>query len=247
MYTALSLGSPVEMAPIMLLMRNVPAIRGLVLVALVFFIAFGRGSAAGQQPGLVISAQAASSAIVGRDFTFPLVATGGAAPYTWHLVDGRLPPGLKLHPHTGSISGVPTTAGEYRFMLAVADSGAPPLQEQRAMTITVTAGLTIDWKQPPKVQGTALSGSVVVANQTGQDFDLTVVVVAVNSIGRATTLGYQHFTLGAEKSSPVIPFGASPGPGNYVVHADAVAHHPSGHHIYRARKQTSQPLSITEN
>ena len=197
--------------------------------------------------GLSIAAQPGSSAVVGRNFTFPLVATGGSAPYTWRLVEGQLPPGLKLHPHTAIISGVPTTPGEYRFTIAVADSGAPPLQEQRAMTITVIAGLTIDWKQPPKVQGTTLSGSVVVTNQTGQDMDLTVVVVGVNSIGRATALGYQHFTLGAEQSSPVIPFGSSPGPGSYVVHADAVAHHGSGHHIYRARKQTSEPLTITQN
>jgi hypothetical protein len=142
---------------------------------------------------------------------------------------------------------VAAAAGEYRFTVAVADSSVPSLQAQRAMTITVIAGLTIDWKQSPKVQGTTLSGSVVVTNQTGQDFDLTVVVVAVNSIGRATTLGYQHFTLAAEKSGPVIPFGSSPGPGTYVVHADAIAHHPSGHHIYRARKQSSEPLSITQN
>jgi hypothetical protein len=158
----------------------------------------------------------------------------------------EVPPGLKLHAHSGAISGVPATSGEYRFTVAVADSSVPPLQAQRAMTITVIAGLTIDWKQSPKVQGTTLSGSVVVTNQTGQNFDLTVVVVAVNSIGRATTLGYQHFTLAAQKSGPVIPFGSSPGPGSYVVHADAVAHHPSGHHIYRARKQTSQPLPITQ-
>ena len=157
--------------------------------------------------------------------------------------------GLKLYAHKGEVSGTPTIPGEYRFTVAVADSSAPPLQVQRVMTITVIAGLTIDWKQYPKVQGTALSGSVVVTNQTGQEFDLTVVVVAVNSIGRATTLGYQHFMLAGEQSSPVIPFGSSPGLGTYVVHADAVAHHPSGqrHHIYRARKQTSDPLPITQN
>lgn len=114
------------------------------------------------------------------------------------------------------------------------------------MTITVIAGLTIDWKQYPKVQGATLSGSVVVTNQTGQDFDLTVVIVAVNGIGRATTLGYQHFMLNAEKSSPAIPFGSPPGPGSYVIHADAVAHHPSGRHTYRARKQTSETLAITQ-
>jgi hypothetical protein len=229
-------------------MRNLAACCVLVLFALAaVFAARGQSSAANQQPGLVIAAQATSSAILGSNFSFPLVATGGSAPYSWRLVDGQLPPGLKLHAHSGAISGVAAAAGEYRFTVAVADSSVPSLQAQRAMTITVIAGLTIDWKQSPKVQGTTLSGSVVVTNQTGQDFDLTVVVVAVNSIGRATTLGYQHFTLAAEKSGPVIPFGSSPGPGSYVVHADAIAHHPSGHHIYRARKQSSEPLSITQN
>jgi Putative Ig domain len=229
-------------------MRSSVTFYGLVLLILATpFAAHGQASSANQQGGMVITTPAASSAFLGSNFTFPLVATGGSAPYTWHLVEGQLPPGLKLHPHKGEISGTPTTPGEYHFTVAVADYGAPPLQAQRAVTVTVIAGLTIDWKQSPKVQGTTLSGSVVVTNQTRQSFDLTVVVVAVNSIGRATALGYQHFLLAAEKSSPVIPFGSSPGPGTYVVHADAIAHHPSGHHVYRARKQTSEPLPITQN
>ena len=53
------------------------------------------------------------------------------------------------------------------------------------MTIIVIAGLSIDWKEHPKVQGNTLSGSVVVTNHTGQDFDLTVVVVGVNSFALA--------------------------------------------------------------
>ena len=229
-------------------MRTGVACCGLVFFALVNAFASQRQpSAVNQQPGLVIAAQPASSAILGSNFSFPLVATGGSSPYSWRLVDGQLPPGLKLHPHSGTISGVPSAAGEYRFTIAVADASVPQIQVQRAVTITVIAGLTIGWRQPPKVQGTTISGSAVVTNQTGQDFDLTVVVVAVNSIGRATTLGYQHFTLAGEKSSPVIPFSSAPGPGRYVIHADAVAHHPGGHHIYRARKQTSEPLPITEN
>ncbi len=229
-------------------MLNLVACCGLVLLALATaFPAHGQSSTGEKQPELVITVPPASSAIAGRNFNFLLVATGGIAPYSWHLVDGELPPGLKLHAHSGAISGVPATAGEYHFTVAVADSSAPPSQVQRAMTITVIAGLTIDWKQYPKVEGATLSGSAVVTNQTGQDFDLTVVVVAVNGAGRATTLGYQHFVLTGEKSSPVIPFGSSPGPGSYVVHADAVAHHPGGHHIYRARKQTTETLAITQH
>ena len=229
-----------------LTMRNLVACCGLVVLASAF-AAHGQGPAAKQPTGLVVTAQPASTAILGSNFNFPLIATGGSAPYSWRLVDGQLPPGLKLKAHSGAISGVPATAGEYRFTVAVADSSAPPLQTQRAMTIAVIAGLTIEWKQYPKVQGATLSGSVVVTNQTGQDFDLTVVVVAVNSIGRATTLGYQHFILAGEQSGPVIPFSSSPGSGTYVVHADAIAHRPGGKQIYRARKQTSQPLPMDQH
>lgn len=228
-------------------MCNSVARCGLALLALATaFTAHGQSSGANQQTSLAIAAQGALRAFVGQNFKFPLVATGGAAPYTWRLVDGELPPGLRLHARSGSISGAPTTSGEYHFTVAVADSSAPRLQEQRAMSITVIAGLTIDWEHYPKVQGTTLSGFVVVTNQTEHDFDLTVIVVAVNSIGRATTLGYQHFTLAGEQSSQVIPFGSPPGPGSYVVHADAVAHHSGGHHIYRARKQTAETLTITQ-
>jgi hypothetical protein len=56
-------------------------------------------------------------------------------------------------------------------------------------------------------------------------------------------LGYQEFTLrsGAEQ---VIPFGSNPGPGTYVVHADAVAEIASTNTIYRARKQTADSFAI---
>ncbi len=195
---------------------------------------------------LEIIQQSPQTAVAGESFTLPMVAQGGFAPYTWSRVEGELPPGLKLHAHKGIISGVPTTPGEYRCTLAVADSSVPQEQVQRELTIIVIAGLTIDWKQPPAVQGTTISGSVVVSNQTGHSLDVTVIVVAVNSIGRATALGYQHLKLAAEESSPVIPFSAAPGPERYTVRADAAAHRKSGHYIFRASKQTADTLQVTQ-
>jgi len=200
--------------------------------------------AAGQT--LQIQPLPSQGAIVGQNYTLPLTATGGAQPYTWHVRGGELPPGLKLHPHSGKISGVPTTPGEYNFTVVVIDSSIPKLQIQRDVTIHVIAGLTVEWKEPPGVHGNTISGSAVVSNETGTEFDLTVVIVAVNEIGRATALGYQHFKLAAESTSPVIPFGSSPGLGTYYVRADAVAHHPSGHHVFRASKETSDPIKLTQ-
>src|SRR5208282_4099012 len=187
------------------------------------------------------------SIVAGENFNLPLAVQGGFAPYTWNRVGGDLPQGLKLHPHKGVLSGVPTTPGEYHFKLGVVDATVPqPQQVQHDVTIIVIAGLTIDWKQPPQVQGNTISGSVIVSNQTQHSLDITVIVVAVNSIGRATALGYQHFALAALKSSPVIPFGSSPGPETYTVRADAAAHRKSGHYIYRASKQTPDTLQVSQ-
>jgi len=179
----------------------------------------------------------AQGAIVGQEFVLPLRATGGAEPYMWNLVSGDLPPGCKLQHHKGKIVGVPTATGEYRFTVAVQDSNIPHAQVQREFTIHVIEGLTIEWKQPPEIEGSAIRGSAIVQNQTPHEMVLTVVVVAVNEIGRATALGYQHFKLAADQTSPIIPFGSTPGIGTYYVRADAVAHH--HHHIYRVSKQES--------
>jgi hypothetical protein len=206
--------------------------------------------AAPSQPdaqSLTIAVQSSQTIVAGENVSLPLVAQGGFTPYTWSRTAGDLPPGLRLQPHKGAISGVATTPGEYHFTLAVADSTIPnPLQVQRELTIIVVAGLAIDWKQPPTVQGNTISGSAVVSNQTGHSLYVTVIIVAVNKIGRATALGYQHFNLAAQASSPEIPFGSSPGMGTYYVRADVAAHRKSGRHIFRASKQTSDSLHISQ-
>lgn len=217
---------------------------GVLLFLLTIFL--GAAHASQNDPLLEIAVQSPQTIVAGENFNLPLTAHGGFAPYTWSCVEGNLPPGLKLLPHKGIVSGAPTTPGEYHLTLAVADSNVPHQQVQRELTIIVIAGLTVTWKQPPQVQGTAISGSVVVSNQTAHTLDITVLVVAVNSIGRATALGYQHFQLATGKSSPVIPFGSSPGPETYTVRADAAAHRKNSHHIFRASQQTPNTLQITQ-
>lgn len=53
--------------------------------------------------------------------TVALAATGGALPYTWSLTSGALPDGLTLTP-AGQVSGTPTRAGHFNFVVEVADS-----------------------------------------------------------------------------------------------------------------------------
>jgi hypothetical protein len=63
---------------------------------------------------------------------------------------------------------------------------------------------------------------------------LTVVVVAVNEINKAFTLGYQHFSIAPGATSPVIPFGMQLPPGRYRVRADAVGEVAPKNLIYRS-------------
>lgn len=209
------------------------------LLALGFLLSSAR-LAAWQIDPLTIATPSLPSAEAGIPYQVILQARGGVNPYTWQLGrDSHLPPGLRLHPHSGRLEGTPTTAGEYHFTLTLADVNAPPSHVQREFTLVVVAGLTVEWKRPPKVSGTWIAGSVIVANHTGQTADLTVIIVAVNQIGRATALGYQHFAI-QPQAEQEIPFGATPGPGNYKVRADAIAHFTGGNITLRAHKQTAE-------
>ena len=195
------------------------------------------------QGSLRIATKALPTGIAGSNYQARIAITGGAAPYTWQLIEGQLPTGLKLNPARGTISGVPSSAGDHEVSVAITDSGIPAQRVVRTYTITVIAALTIDWKTVPAVHGQMLEGSVVVSNLVDQEVVLTVIIMGVNQIGRATALGYQEFALKAG-GEQVIPFGSSPGPGNYIVHADAVAEVARTNTIYRARKQTAQQLVI---
>ncbi|HEY1730303.1 MAG TPA: Ig domain-containing protein [Terriglobales bacterium] len=195
---------------------------------------------------LQMQAPPPQAAVVGQDYSLPLTVTGGIMTYSWKVVSGDLPPGLRLQQHKGAIVGIPTTAGTYHFTIAVADSSIPQQQLRHDFNIQVIEGLSLEWKDAPAIHGNKISGSTVITNQTGEDFVLTVVVVAVNEIGRATALGYQHFKLAGGATSPVIPFGSSPGLGTYYVRIDATAHRPGKKHIFRASKQTPTDLKLSQ-
>jgi hypothetical protein len=214
-----------------------------ILAALSACYAIALAVGAWAQAPLAFTTTELSSVTAGKTVRVKLAVSGGNAPYTFRVSGGSLPPGLKLNAINGNISGTPTTPGSFRFQVQVTDSGGPQVQVTRDFTLVVTAALGIDWKKAPAVHDQKLEGSVIVTNYTQQDFTLTVIVMAVNDIGRATALGYQEFQLkrGAQQ---VIPFGSEPGSGTYIVHADAVAEVAATNTIYRARQQTAQPLVI---
>jgi hypothetical protein len=199
-----------------------------------------------EPPAFRLRTQIPPRLATGQRYRIHLDAAGGRLPLDWRVSKGKLPPGLQLNTQSGEIVGSPTTVGEFAFTLEATDKSQPPQVAQQDFVVQVIAPLTIVWKDDPRVQGNAINGRVAVSNYTGDTFDLTVIIVAVNEIGRATALGYQKLDLASGVIDFEIPFGSTLPVGKYVVHADAIAEVPSKNAIYRARQQTPRPLSVSQ-
>jgi Big-like domain-containing protein/autotransporter-like protein/putative Ig domain-containing protein/IPT/TIG domain-containing protein len=59
---------------------------------------------------------------VGQPYSQTNVASGGTGLYTYTLNTGLLPAGTTLNPNTGTVSGIPTTAGPISYNILVTDS-----------------------------------------------------------------------------------------------------------------------------
>src|SRR5258708_1234860 len=112
---------------------------------------------------LLITTTALAQGIVGQSYgTTQLMAIGGnPGALQWGIASGALPPGLILDPSLGTISGVPTTAGTYNFVLQLTDSGTPQHTTSRPFSITVIPSLVITTAALPQgVTGFEYVGTV---------------------------------------------------------------------------------------
>src|SRR6266576_2533125 len=75
-----------------------------------------------QTTPLSITTSSLPSGQVQVSYSAPLQATGGAPPYAWSVLSGQLPTNLALSPSSGTISGTPTVAGLFSFVIQVSDS-----------------------------------------------------------------------------------------------------------------------------
>ena len=172
-----------------------------------------------------------------------LHAHGGVLPYRWSVAEGQLPEGLSLT-REGVIEGRAVKAGDLKVTVAVEDAANSRIvKELRAL---IQGSLVFSWLRPPQVRGDRVEGAVQLSNGTKDDFDLTFIVVAVAENGRATVLGYQHFTLRAGTNDFAIPFGQSLAHGSYGVHADAVAEIAAKNQILKRMLETPAPLPVTQ-
>lgn len=170
-----------------------------------------------------------------------LLARGGPAPFQWHLEKGALPPGIQLETN-GLIHGEARSGGEFHFTVSVHDASNE--RARKDFVILVHSALEITWKTMAHVSGSRIDGSVEVSNATHDDMDLTFIVLAVAPNGRATAIGYQHFTLRQGTKKQELPFGDTIAHGTYVLYVDAVGEVVAKNVIYRRQLKTPT-LNVT--
>jgi len=121
----------------------------------------------GTATDLYIASSNPPDGVVGDSYESYLTAFGGSAPYnyTWSLNSGELPPGLSImtgstsDPNVegayGIISGTPSTAGTYDFMVQVTDD--PDYMDTQLYSITIHEGSIPD---TPTITTASLPGGV---------------------------------------------------------------------------------------
>lgn len=175
------------------------------------------------------------------DYEVRLLARGGAAPLHWRVEKGALPPGIELETD-GRLRGAARGGGEFRFTVSVRDANNQSAQKD--FVLLVHSALELRWKSMAHADGNRIDGSVEVSNATPDDMDLTFIALAVAPNGRATAIGYQHFTLRKGTIGQELPFGDIIARGSYVVHIDAVGEVLLRKMIYREQLQT-HALQVT--
>jgi len=105
---------------------------------------------------------------VGVSYLQALIASG-APPYTWNFF-GLFPPGLtytiSVDTTTATISGTPTTAGSYTFLLTVTDSSPSTINLSYTIVIAATPITFSSSSLPQAKEGVTYQGSISVTGGT---------------------------------------------------------------------------------
>ena len=208
------------------------------------------GTSSAQQGGaigepIVLQTTSLPKGFLRQPYHFKLEAQGGILPLKWEITAGAQPPGVDLS-IDGNLTGAPSEVDSFHFIVTITDSGKPARSQKKEFTIDVVAPLLVEWSKKPKVNGRRVEGAIKVSNQTDQDFDFTFIALAVDATGRATAVGYQHFTLKKNTDEFEIPFGENLPFGTYELDADAIAEVAATNTIHRVHLATQEKLQVQQ-
>jgi hypothetical protein len=122
-------------------------------------------------PPLAITTSSLPNGTVGVAYSQTLQASGGTGGYSWSIVSGSLPAGINLSvdptSRAGNLTGTPTTAGRYDFVVRVTDSSTQIADKPLSITVVVPP-LTITTSSLPNgTVGVAYSQTLQASGGTG--------------------------------------------------------------------------------
>ncbi|WP_250626454.1 putative Ig domain-containing protein [Pinirhizobacter soli] len=149
-------------------------------------------------PTIAIAPASLPNGTVGTGYNQTLSASGGTAPYTFSNPSANLPAGLSLGA-SGTLSGTPTTAGDYTFSVIATD--AQSFTGSRSYTVHVAA---------------IAPGAPTSANATAGDAQASVAFAAPTDTGGAPITGYTVTSSPGNKTgtgagSPIVVTGLTNG------------------------------------
>jgi len=152
---------------------------------------------------LLVTTSSLPLATIGSAYSQTLAATGGRVPYTWSITSGALPAGLSLNANSGVISGTPTAAGKYDFIVTVSDADAITATSTLSITATTssvlnTATITGGSGTLASINNVALSDPLLAIGAKPTNFNPTSALdIVVNSVpsGGTVTLSLDFATL----------------------------------------------------
>ncbi len=115
---------------------------------------------------LAVTSGALPGAVEGMGYSASLTASGGAAPYTWSVSGGTVPPGLSLS-SSGALAGTPSTTGDFSFDVTATDAESPAQTAAGSVQVAVAPRLAITTSAlPGGLVGAAYSQTIQASGGT---------------------------------------------------------------------------------
>lgn len=117
-------------------------------------------------PPLTITTSSLPAGKTNASYATTASVSGGTPPYVWSIASGTLPAGIGLDSANGTISGTPTSVGQFSFDLQATDSSTPLQVATESLSISIVAS----GPQPVQISPGQNVGAIVSSNPAGTTF-----------------------------------------------------------------------------